>query len=113
MVAEQADYRTLAIAYVQKAAPTEQTNGRKVHRLTSYNLLCCLDNVLRVMTGSGLSAYQREERMKSDDGASTPMQLTLCMDQGSDGWCLVFYMLFALKLRAVVLFNIVTVFGRT
>jgi hypothetical protein len=109
-VAEQVEaWRVAAIAFLRKAPPPKPGKKiRKLFRLASYHWLCAVDNSLKVMCGFGLSHFKvtEENMQKSCSGTLVYNQLSICIDQGSVGWCPSFYMLFAAELNIILHFDV-------
>lgn len=102
-------WRSAAIAFLRKTPPPQATKKvKKLFRLASYHWLCAVDNAVKVMTGSGLSRFRLtpENRHLDCHGKMVQNQLSLCIDQGSVGWCPSFYLLFACKLNMVLHFDV-------
>jgi hypothetical protein len=109
-VAEQAAaWRAAAIAFLRKAPPPKTGKRiKKLFRLASYHWLCAVDNALKVTCGFGLSHFKvaKENMQKSVTGTFVYNQLSICIDQGSVGWCPSFYMLFAAGLSIALHFDV-------
>ena len=65
-----------------------------------------MDKALHTMTGRTPADFSPGDE---SDLAYLRRQLSVVIDQGSDGWSVMFYVLYKLKLRAVLKFDISTV----
>lgn len=102
-------WRDAAIAFLRKTPPPQEAKKiKKLFRLASYHWLCAVDNALRVMVGNGLSSFTLSPGNRHFDcsGRLVQNQLSICIDQGSVGWCPAFYLLFACQLNLVLHFDV-------
>ena len=86
---------------------------RKQARLSIHAFICAIDNQLRVVTGRGLQAFVapsawEEVRAVLDQidlqGREIPFPLlSLCVDQGSDGWGAWWYLCYGANCRTAIL----------
>ena len=86
---------------------------RKQARLSIHAFICAIDNQLRVVTGRGLQACVapsawEEVRAVLDQidlqGREIPFPLlSLCVDQGSDGWGAWWYLCYGANCRTAIL----------
>eukprot|EP00974_Lingulodinium_polyedra_P074653 7234632-Lingulodinium_polyedra.AAC.1 len=85
--AVQEQWKAMATAFLNKEAPAKKCE--KLHRLASYHWLCAVDHMLVAGLGVGLSAFTSHKASSDQEEEATAgpcRTLSLCVDQGSDGW---------------------------
>jgi len=72
---------------------TENNKVKPLHRKKVYEWLCATTHMLHVACGRGWEAFAQPANPDEREDAKSARSVTLCIDQGGDGWSAAHYLM--------------------
>ena len=88
------------------AKPKAKSKARASPRSSALDYLRAMDKALQTMTGRTLADFIPGDESEGEYLLKPQPTLSVVIDQGSDGWSTMYYVLYKLKLRAILKFDI-------
>ena len=106
----QEHWKARAREFLQKQAPARGARLPNLYRKAAYYFLTAVDHMLLSSIGLGLAAFRSAAASSAASSSGAPaaaspacgLTLALCIDQGSDGWAAIQWLLYMASLRMVV-----------